>query len=258
MLMVRPEWIANNLIQLIVGLALFLSPLAVAEPPCAYQLSAHDKALARVQRRIIKFAPKLAAKLDFQMMALPTVKEARARKQLPSEFLDSVEGNTLDGDLSLVIPFKARNANRFVTVYRIVNYEGDLSDFDPGLHYRRRTLLYGNKWTGDFVTDKLPWVWVYGGGRGQDLLIKYKVPAMLLDIDMTTHRQEPYYVISKQKMKAAGFSHVALFIENIARVEPYRFTEYDPDFDLETTHEIQNPKFKWLTAKELSAIIERR
>lgn len=204
--------------------------------------------LTAIKNRLVKIDPKLAARFDYQMMELPTVREARAKRMLPPKFLKSIESNTFEGDEADAIPFDAKSSDQFVTMYRLVGFITDYAEFDAASNYKKAPVTYGSKWTGDFVTDKLSWTWVYGAKNGGNLLIKYKIPANLLDIDLTTHRQEPYYVISKVKLRAVGLENPNVFIEKIAYVAGLGNNWPDS---------LNDPRIKWLSAAEVKSIRER-
>lgn len=211
---------------------------------------------------------KAIKELDFDMLRLPTVSEIRKWKKsgLSEDFIDAVESNSLRESSEIIVPIEGRGTSKFVRVYRLISFKDKLENFDINHNYKNGNPLFD--WEGDFVTHIPSWTWVYGGGRGKDILLQYLVPAKLLDIDQSMMKQEPYYVISKKKMNALGIENVWVFVERVATVEPYKFEDPswqpDPRFFDDSPMMINNPpkslsdpRIKWLPTDKILEVIRK-
>ncbi len=168
--------------------------------------------------------------------------------------------------MSLFFRSKVGEARNFVYVYRVISLKIPLSAFDINHNYNHGNVLFD--WKGDFVTHNPNWTWFYGGGMGKDLIAEYLIPASLLEMDMTTHKQEPYYVISKSKLEAAGIKNVGVFLNRMARVEAfksqdrswepdYRFDDDGPAWISQPPKNLHDPKIKWMSRDEVESMVQR-
>lgn len=220
--------------------------------------------LEHIRSRLTEGAAK---QFNFEMLKLPTVKDARKRDMgLYEGFLDAVSNNSLGGELERIIPLIGPDASKFVRVYRVVVFKQPLQEFDLSYNYKHGNASYA--WEGDFVTPNLSWTWVYAGGFGKDILAEYLVPAGLLEIDTSMRRQEPYYTISKKKMNDAGIENVGVFLNRLAQVDRFRFEdlswEYDPRFGDngppltgQPPKNIEDKRIRWVDRKTLNEVIKK-
>jgi hypothetical protein len=215
-----------------------------------------------------RLSPKVTEQFEFEMLRLPTVEDARKSKNkmgLSEDFLDSLSKNSMMGESEPVIPLSGQQSSKFVRLFRVVTFKQPIQDFDINHNYKYGNALYA--WRGDFVTHNLAWNWVYAGGLGKDILAEYLVPARLLEIDLTTRKQEPYYVISKSKLMRAGITNVGNFLNRLGQVDRYKFEDpyWEPDFRFddngppllgEPPKTLQDERIKWVDNTILEAIIQ--
>lgn len=214
-----------------------------------------------------RLAPHIAAQFDFKIMNPPTVREARKHKTgLTKLFLDSISKNSKEDEATPVFPLLGPQSNQFVRVYRVVTFDGPLQGFDISHNYKHGNAQYA--WRGDFVTHEPSWTWAYAEGSGKDILAEYLVPARLLEIDLTTHKvQEPYYVISQEKMNALGIRNVGVFLNRLATVAKFKiqdptwyydsaFPDFTPGMVRQPPKDLADKKINWVDDATLNYLIK--
>lgn len=165
--------------------------------------------IEELKSRLAAF-PRAFTEIDFTPMPQKSVREARLHGHLDEPFLSSVEKHSPEGDLAPVIDIGDPTANQLVEVFRMLELNQPLKDFEP------------EESEECFVTHRMEWTFPYGGDRGRDVLLRFILPAMILEIDRSTNRQEPYYVVSRTRLRDLGVPSFKIFLVQLAVVNPGR------------------------------------
>jgi hypothetical protein len=135
-----------------------------------------------------------------------------------------------------------------VIVYRAIGSIDSMDKLNLNANYSENLNMYGE----DFVTHELSWAshyGTYGQHPNQGVLIKYKLRANLLDRDLSMKKQEPYYVISRLNIFAAGKKNVSTFVQAVARINS------DQDDNIQNRISEENdPRLKWLSSPALQKL----
>lgn len=138
-----------------------------------------------------------------------------------------------------------------VIVYRAIGNIASLAKLNLNANYSKKLNAYGE----DFVTHSVGWATHYGTYSmqpDQGVLIKYEIPANLLEPDRSTRKQEPYYVISAEKLKAAGVTNVAKYVVGLARIRSNH-----EDNRRNRIWEEDDARLEWISESELRKIVSR-